>query len=171
MPQLGPDSGSIVVKTSREGPAAKAGHDLVIDVTGWSAEMDLDRGTVSLDVDPRSLKVREGVGGVKGLSGPEKRQIEKAIDRKVLRGRPISFRSTSVEAGGPGGTAVVTGELTLGGETRPLRVLVALHGHGSASATVPMRQSTWGMKPYSTMMGALRVRDEVEVVLTGRWSR
>ncbi len=170
MPQFGPDSGSIVVRTSREGPAAKAGHDLVIDVTGWSADVDLDGGAVSLEVDPRSLKVREGVGGMKGLSGPEKAQIEKAIDRKVLRGRPISFRSLSVEPGGPGDALVVSGELTLGGETRPLRAYVDLHGHGSASATVTVRQTAWGMKPYSTMMGALRVSDEVEVVIHARLS-
>lgn len=164
MPAFGPDSGSIVVKTSREGPAAKAGHDLVIDATGWSAEVDLAGGEVSLDVDPDSLKVREGVGGVKGLSRPEKGQIEKAIDRKVLRGRPISFRSSRVDRN------VVSGELTLGGETHPIEVPVDVADDGTATATVAVRQSAWGMKPYSTMMGALRVGDEVEVTLTLRLS-
>lgn len=165
MPAFGPDSGSIFVKTSREGPAAKAGHDLVIDVTGWSAEVDLAGGEVSLDVDPGSLRVREGVGGVKGLSRPEKRQIEKAIDRKVLRGRPISFRSSRVDRN------VVSGELTLAGETHPIEVPVDVADDGTATATVAVRQSAWGMKPYSTMMGALRVGDEVEVTLTVRFPR
>lgn len=137
MTRLGPDSGSIVVHTSREGPAAKAGHDLVIDVVGWSAEVDLHGGEVSLDADPRSLRVREGVGGVKRLSGPEKGQIEKTIDRKVLQGRPISFRSTSLEPDGPAGALVVCGDLTLGGQTRPLRAYVDVHGHVSATVTVP----------------------------------
>jgi polyisoprenoid-binding protein YceI len=130
--------------------------------------VDLDAGAVSLEVDASSLRVREGSGGVKGLSGPEKAQVDKAIDRKVLRGRPISFRSVSVRPGGPGGALVVSGELTLGGQTRPLRAYVDLHGHGSASATVMVRQTDWGMKPYSTMLGALRVRDEVEVVIHTR---
>ncbi len=31
--ELGPDTASLVVKTYREGLAAKAGHDLIIDVT------------------------------------------------------------------------------------------------------------------------------------------
>lgn len=171
MTRLGPDSGSIVVKTSREGPAAKAGHDLVIDVGAWEATVDIEGGTFTLEADPGSLRVREGSGGVKGLSGPEKAQIDKTIDRKVLRGRPISFRSASAQPGGPGGALVVEGQLTLGGQTRPLRAYVDLHGHGSVSATVPIRQTDWGMKPYSTMMGALRVRDEVQVVLTVRLPR
>jgi hypothetical protein len=33
--KLGPDSASLQVKTSREGIAAKVGHDLVIAVTRW----------------------------------------------------------------------------------------------------------------------------------------
>ena len=36
MPTVGPADGSLVVKTYREGVAAKVGHDLVIDVTEWA---------------------------------------------------------------------------------------------------------------------------------------
>ncbi|MFA9270479.1 MAG: YceI family protein [Baekduiaceae bacterium] len=167
MPQFGPDSGSIVVRTSREGRAAKVGHDLVIDVTGWSADVDLDGGAVTLDVDPGSLRVREGVGGLKPLSAGDKAKIEQTITAKVLRRDPISFRSTSVDLGPP---LVVSGELTLGGRTRPLQARVELVGD-TATATVRVRQSVWGMKPYSTMMGALRVGDEVEGGLTVRFVR
>ena len=37
---LGPDSGQLLIKTSRTGLGARAGHDLTIEVTGWRAEVD-----------------------------------------------------------------------------------------------------------------------------------
>ena len=33
--RLGPDTGRVVIKTSRAGLAAKAGHDLTIEVSRW----------------------------------------------------------------------------------------------------------------------------------------
>ena len=36
-----------------------------------------------------------------------------------------------------------------------------------ASATAVVKQSAWGMKPYSALFGALKVADDVEVVLEG----
>jgi len=38
---LGPDDASLQVKTYREGVAAKAGHDLIIDVTRWDATVEV----------------------------------------------------------------------------------------------------------------------------------
>jgi hypothetical protein len=55
--RFGPDNASLQVKTYREGVAAKAGHDLIIDVTRWDATVEVaDVGwTVELNADPRSL--------------------------------------------------------------------------------------------------------------------
>ena len=39
--RLGPDSGRVVIKTSRAGLAAKAGHDLTIAFTRWSAQVEI----------------------------------------------------------------------------------------------------------------------------------
>ena len=39
---------------------------------------------------------------------------------------------------------------------------------GALSATAVVTQTHWGMKPYSALFGALKVKDEVEVVLEGR---
>ena len=36
---------------------------------------------------------------------------------------------------------------------------------GRVSATIPVTQSEWGIKPYRGLMGALKVRDDVEIVL------
>ena len=67
--RLGPDTGRVVIKTGRAGLAAKAGHDLTIEVTRWSAGVEVpadeDRGltaaTVTAELDLGSLEVREGM--------------------------------------------------------------------------------------------------------------
>ena len=37
--RLGPDSGRVVINTTRAGLAARVGHDLALDVTRWSADV------------------------------------------------------------------------------------------------------------------------------------
>jgi polyisoprenoid-binding protein YceI len=157
--ELGPADGSLVVQTYREGVAAKVGHDLVIDVTSWQATLDEQR--LRLSADPRSLRVREGHRGVKPLSDKDRDEIRKNIDDKVLRGQPISFAGTVNRRED---ALDVDGELTLAGTTRPLRAPVQV-ADGRATATIALKQSEWGIKPYRGMMGALKVRDELEIVL------
>ena len=52
----------------------------------------------------------------------------------------------------------------MGGSTRPLRARLSAEG-GRVSGTIPLTQSEWGIKPYRGLMGALKVRDDVEVVV------
>ena len=40
-----------------------------------------------------------------------------------------------------------------------------LSGDGRVTGTLPVIQSQWGIKPYRAFMGALKVRDDVEIVL------
>jgi hypothetical protein len=37
-------------------------------------------------------------------------------------------------------------------------------GDGHVTGTLPLTQSNWGIKPYRGMMGALKVRDDLEIV-------
>jgi YceI-like domain len=157
--RLGPENGSLVVKTYREGVAAKVGHDLVIDVTRWEATIDGEQ--VSLTADPRSLQVREGLHGVKPLSDKDRAEILENVEKKVLQGKPIAFSGVASKQGD---MLVVDGDLTLAGASRALLANVGTEG-GRAQTTVTLRQSDWGIKPYRGLMGALKVRDEVEVVL------
>jgi polyisoprenoid-binding protein YceI len=167
---LGPDSGSLTVNTYREGVAAKVGHDLVIAVARWDATVDVsDDGNISsvaMNVDPRSLEVREGHRGVKPLTDKDRVDIRKNIDEKILGGRPIEFRSNGVQAGS--GAVTVEGELTMGGTTRPVSAQLSLGPDGGITGTIPLVQSNWGIKPYRGLMGALKVRDDVEIVIDAR---
>ena len=150
MREVGPADATLTVKTYREGVAAKVGHDLIIVVTRWSARIG-DDGAIELSADPRSLEIREGLHGAKPLSDRDRREILKNIDQKVLGSAPIEFRGTAEG-----------GELTLAGATRPVTIERTADG---GRATIV--QSQWGIKPYRGLMGALKVRDDVEVIVSG----
>jgi polyisoprenoid-binding protein YceI len=165
---LGPDNATLHVKTYREGMAAKVGHDLVIEVTRWDATVDLAGGSITLRADPRSLEVREGVRGVKPLSDKDRDEIRHTIDDKILRGQPIEFRSTTARQDPASASLAVEGELTMAGTTRPVSARMDVAADGHATGTIPLTQSAWGIKPYRGLMGALKVRDELDIVLDAR---
>lgn len=170
--ELGPENATLQVKTYRQGMAAKAGHDLVIDVTGWQATVtsgeDSTPVSVELSADPRSLRVRDGHGGAKPLSDKDRGDIAKNIDGKVLGGQAIDFRSTAIERAGGDGRLQVNGELRIAGTARPVSFALSMGPDGHVEGTVPLKQSEWGIKPFSALMGALKVSDDVEVVLDAR---
>ena len=164
---FGPDNATLRVKTGRSGAAAKAGHDLVLEVTSWEATLDVgDSPSLQLSADPTSLKVVEGQGGMQALDDDGKADILKSIDKDVLKKKAIQFRSTSVDQR-DGGLAV-DGELELAGKTAPLQFDVRVGDDGTVSGSATVKQTDWGMKPYSALFGALKVNDEVEVVVDGK---
>jgi hypothetical protein len=152
-----------MVKTYREGVAAKVGHDLVMEVARWSASAGED-GTVSLEADSRSIAVREGLHGVKPLSDKDRADIRRNIDSKVLEGKAIAFRGTARR---DGARVLVEGELAIGGASRPVSAALDVDGD-RLRGTVELVQSEWGIKPYRGLMGALKVRDSLEVSLDVR---
>jgi polyisoprenoid-binding protein YceI len=167
---LGPDNALLQVMTFREGVAAVVGHDLVLDVTRWQATFSEQQegATIELSADPRSLQVREGLRGAKPLTDKDRAEIRRNIDEKVLRGQPISFRSTSVDPADGGRRLSVRGDLTMAGDTRPIAFELRVDPDGHVRGIVAVTQSDWGIKPYRGLMGALRVRDSVEVVIDAR---
>jgi YceI-like domain len=166
--RLGPHNATLSVETKRKGAAAKAGHDLVIEVTSWEAELDVAKEpAITLTADGGSLRVREGSGGVTTLGDEEKEGIEQTIDDEVLNGATIEFRSSAIELGPGGAHATVRGELELAGTRRPISFeLRSEDGRLTGRATV--RQSDWGIKPYTALFGTLKVADEVEIGIDAR---
>jgi len=166
--KFGPDNATLLVRTARQGAAAKAGHDLVIEVTQWSATLEVGEDSaptgLELEADAGSLRVREGTGGVQRLGDDDKADIEKTIDDEVLHRKPIEFRSTAIEPA-EGGRATIAGDLSLAGATHPIEFGLNVDAEGGIAETVVVKQSDWGIKPYSALFGALKVKDEVEVEL------
>ena len=164
---FGPENATLAVNTARTGAAAKAGHNLLIHVTSWSGNLAVGDGpgqtSIVLNADAASLRVREGTGGMQALGDDDKANIEQTIDDEVLRRIPIEFRSTEVEQVDDGSRLKVQGELSLAGQTSPIAFELAVGGDGALSGGATVKQSDWGIQPYSTLFGALKVVDDVEV--------
>jgi len=168
---LGPDNATLLVLTGRRGGAAKAGHDLEIEVTSWRATIEAggepDQTRLSLDADATSLRVLTGTGGMMALDDSDKDNIRQTIDDEVLKRTPIEFRSTSVKSANGSRRLEVQGELELFGKRSPVSFELQLGDDGRLTATATIAQSDWGIKPYSALFGALKVADEVEVQIDG----
>ena len=163
--RFGPSNATLSVQTRRGGAAAKAGHDLLLHVTAWEGTLTIGEdgapAAAELTADATSLRVQRGTGGMKALDDGDKDNIHQTIDDEVLERRDIAFRSSSVQG------ARVEGELTLGDKTRPLGLELTVDDDGTVSGHATVKQSDWGMKPYSALFGTLKVLDEVEVSLRG----
>jgi hypothetical protein len=162
--RLGPADGTLAVRTKRTGAAAMAGHNLLLHVMAWEATLEVgDEPALAVTADGASLRVQEGTGGMQALGDDDKQSIEQTIDDDVLKRQEIAFRSTRVEAADGGGRIAVHGELTLLGTTRPLAFDVEVADGERLTASAVVKQTDWGLKPYSALFGALKVVDEVEV--------
>lgn len=169
---FGPDAAKLTVRTGKTGAASKAGHNLVIEVTSWNATVEIGEDgaprTIALVADSASLRVLEGTGGIQALGDEEKDAIRQTINDDVLKGGTIEFRSTGIEPTPDGGRLSVRGELELLGARRPIafELLVGEDGRLTGEATV--KQTEWGIKPYSALFGTLKVTNEVRVTFDGR---
>jgi polyisoprenoid-binding protein YceI len=178
--QFGMDEGRITLRTFRDGLAAQAGHDLTIDAVRWSAELvvteDLAPASLTVTVDLNSLVVRDGTGGLKPLTDRDRREIG-VTARKVLKAdrfpeavfSAAEFKPAPDTTDGSAATpatdaaGTVRGTLRLAGQSGPLELKVRPAGSARYAATTTIRQTDFGIKPYSGFLGALKVRDTVEV--------
>jgi len=147
--RLGPDRGRLLLRTFRDGLAAQAGHDLTIEAIRWSGELmvndDLSPASLEVRVDLGALVVRDGTGGVKPLTDRDRREIA-VTARKVLgadQHPEAVFAADSFRPAADGG-GEIGGTLTLRGQ---------------------VIQSDYGIKPYTAFLGALRVRDAIDVAV------
>jgi len=166
---LGPHNGRLLIKTGREGLGNKMGHDLTIEVGRWNATATVgeDASACSLagSAEVGSFNVLQGSGGVKPLSEGDKADIKKTILDKVLGNTQISFRSTSCMGGGSSGS--VTGDLTIAGKTAPVTFNIQDMGGGRIRVSGTVVQTNHGVKPFKAFMGALKVKDAVEIEAEG----
>lgn len=178
---LDSSSGELLIRTATAGPAAKMGHRLTIRMRSWQASVTW-RGqepvAAGLTVEVDSLEVLRGDGGVTPLTAPEK-ALARSNALKCLDARKfpeIRFATERIAKTDDGYRLV--GALQIHGQQRPQTVDLTVKGGDEAtsgtvaewaiSARVPLIQSDFGVKPYSLMMGALKVADEVVVEFAGR---
>ena len=146
--QLGPENGTLTVRTGKGGAASKAGHNLVLEVQRWQGSLTPEQ--VTLTADARSLRVVSGSGGLSPLGDERRRGIAQTIDEEVLEGGNIAYRSSAVTAREDGYD--VDGELDLLGVSRPLSFALELDGdHLTGRAQVKQTDCK-----HQAVLGAVR---------------
>ena len=160
MPRLGPENGTLTVRTGKGGAASKAGHNLVLEVQRWQGSLTPEE--VTLTADARSLRVVSGSGGLSPLGDDEKRGIAQTIDEEVLEGGTIAYRSTAVTA--HDGGYDVEGELDLLGTSRPLAFALQLDG-AHLTGRAQDKQTDFNLNPHTALFGTHKVADVLEVTI------
>ncbi|MFE9693279.1 YceI family protein [Micromonospora sp. NPDC005806] len=171
--RFGPDNGRMLLRTGRKGVGSTVGHDLTIEVTDWTAEINVPEtgpadATATARVELGSLTVREGTGGARPLTDKDQGEIENNARRTldVDRHPKATFESTRIVAGE--NSAIISGTLMLHGVSAPIDVEVREMAPDRYCATTVVTQSAYGIKPYSAFLGALKVRDDVELEIEVR---
>jgi polyisoprenoid-binding protein YceI len=165
--KIGPENGTVTIKTGREGAAAKAGHDLTLEATSWEGTLELgDNPSVKLTVDPSSIEVREGSGGAKALDEGDKADIKKSMQKDILGSSQISFESSDVKV--DNGSMNVSGNLSVAGSSDSISVPLSVGDDGTVRGSVKLSQKQFGIKQFKALMGALKVKDTVEVQIEAK---
>jgi polyisoprenoid-binding protein YceI len=169
---IDPSDGELLVRTGVAGRAARMGHRLTIAMTRWHATVQwrgADPIVVELAVETDSFEVLRGQGGVKGLSGPEKVVIRSNALKslQVNRFPEISFIADVIAKTDEGYR--LTGRLQVRDKRREHVIDLRTEDLGDSwriSAESGVRQSDYGIKPYSILMGSVQVADDVTVSFT-----
>ena len=166
--QLDASCAECLIFTEKEGLLSTVAHDLEIEVTDF--EISWDAEAITARFSPRSLRVVNAMKNKRkapgALGDSDKTKIEKHIIDDVLQAkkhRKIEFRSSSVVAEGKGFR--IEGELTLHGVTRPIKLKLSRRGE-RWSTQVSIDQTDYDIKPFSAMLGALKVKPKLRVKLS-----
>jgi polyisoprenoid-binding protein YceI len=168
MPRFDEKSATCEIFTFREGVLSAIGHDLKLRATRFAIEVEPQ--SVRALVDLSSIRVMAALRGGKedpdALSPRDRRDIEQACANEVLevhRFPEATFVSTDVRTTDEGW--IVQGTLSLHGRTLEGSFDVRREGD-RAVASVDLDVRRFGIKPYSAMLGALRVQPRVRAVVS-----
>ena len=146
------------ITTFRDGPLAALGHNLRLSAT--VVPVNVSQESIRVDIDCQSIGVLGAVSDqasdLKPLPRQHRREILKIIRERVLRTQLHPKASFEGQIEG----SWIIGQLRLLGRQQAVKLEVSYsqsgwHGQGR------LKPSRWGIEPYSTFFGALRVRDDV----------
>ena len=159
------DDSHLHIRTMTSGPMASMGHDLTL-AFDWNGALELADtpagSSLRVTADLRTMQIVSASGGAKPLSDNDRKQILTNGQKSLGVGKhpELTFVSTTITGTWESGR--VDGELTLHGVTAVQAFDVAAEGDGFRLTGV-ITQSRFGIKPFSTMMGALKLGDDVAV--------
>jgi polyisoprenoid-binding protein YceI len=166
----------IFVHVFKKGAFSAFAHDHHFEVTQWRATADVPDGepsspSVEVVVSADSMRDRQ-----QSLSEENRRKVDQqAAGAEVLDAQHhprIEFRSQRFEAD-PGGTpghvrGSLHGTLTIRGQSVPAAVAVDADRGGGVwrvRGKARVKQTAFGIKPFSGFAGTVGVKDELEIEL------
>ena len=148
----------ILVFTFKEGLLSAVAHDLKLKATKFTLEVE--GNSARLELEAGSLRVvnamKDGADAPSMVPSSKYPEIEENA-RETIGAKKfplIQFVTTEVT------DTVVAGKLTLNGQTHEVR-----GPRNGNSAELRLDQRTFGIKPFSAMLGALKVKPEVRVTV------
>jgi polyisoprenoid-binding protein YceI len=158
--QIDTQKSVMTVRVLKSGVFSAFGHEHEISAPIGDGSLSEAGRTVELRVDARQMQVMD-----KDVSEKDRAEIQETmLGPKVLdtgQFPEIRFRSTAVEGAGDG-RWTVTGELTLHGQTHPVKLEVRTQtGHYQGSAQI--KQKDFGIEPIVVGGGAVKVKNELRV--------
>lgn len=166
----------ILIYVYRGGVLARMGHDHVVashDVHGYalfpadgsSTRADLYFPVSTLSVDEASLRADAGLDtepSAKDIAGTRRHMLNSVLEAR--RFPYVRLRVTGMVGQPP--DVLVNSKLTLHGQTHALEIPARVSRNGGrliAIGKLTIRQTDFGITPYSVLGGALAVKDELRI--------
>lgn len=164
---------SLWVFVEKAGLLSAFAHNHEIGVRSWSGTVTLpDSGvagaSAQLDIDAKSLVVLD-----KKVSDKDRSEIFDSMHREVLESEKyprIAFRSVSITGVAKSGENrygfTLNGDLSLHGTTKRIAVpltATVTPAEIRVSGKYRLKQTDYGIKPYSAAGGTIKVRDTVTI--------
>jgi polyisoprenoid-binding protein YceI len=168
-----PSESSFWVLAGKTGLFSALAHDHEIGVKSFSGRVVVPAagagaGSLEMEVDAPSLEVLD-----KKPSEEDKKKIFNSMHTEVLESakfQKITFKSVSVsdvkQTGNDAYSFVVNGDLSLHGVTKRIAVPAAATVTPQqlrATGKYTLKQTDYGIRPYSAAGGTIKVKDEVVV--------
>lgn len=172
---------SLRIETVAKGMLAKLAHDLAIDAKSLEGNVTYEAGKAELTLRVRiaDLKVhgvrKGGTVDTSVLSASDRAEIERKLKSEVLKGETVVAKLSCDASIDPGKrTASARGTVTVGGRSTPVSSTLDVDAaddtvtvKGRAKVSLP----SLGITPPKGPLGAFRVDDDVEVVVTVRLTK
>jgi polyisoprenoid-binding protein YceI len=164
---IDPGVSRFTVRGFAGGMLSALGHNPVVGIRDFSGEARFDAGSpgqasLRMAIPVASLEIQNQA------SEKDRRDMKRVMDEEVLetaRYPEIVFESAGVKMYG-NGSAVIEGNLTLHGVTRPVRVPARISVMGEllrANGEFAVLQSDFRIKPVSVAGGTLKLKDELKL--------
>jgi polyisoprenoid-binding protein YceI len=150
----------LTVRVYKAGAFSAFGHEHSIRALIQNGSLDEDKKSVEFVVDTRTLRVVDSDASDKDRAEIQSTMLgPKVLDSEQFH--EIRFHSTELSRGSDN-RWTVQGELTLHGQTHPVKVDVERQD-GRYRGSARLRQNEFGITPVTVAGGTIKVKDEVRV--------